>query len=195
MGIKDEYKNLQVDDSSVDAMIEKVKDRINEMNESGKPEDSKEQTAARISLDLLEQRKGNNSEEKVDIKQLSEEEKNDVKEVLQDAITEEDMDKTTQMMSLDDLAQLMKISVDTKGSIEKAPVPIKFGGVIEKAENLRNINEKMKEMTNKNIDDKGNIINKQPEKIYETQELKDIANRIIRSKNISVKNGGEENDL
>ena len=50
-------------------------------------------------------------------------------------------------------------------------------------------------MTNKNIDDKGNIINKQPEKIYETQELKDIANRIIRSKNISVKNGGEENDL
>ena len=183
-GIKDEYKQLTVDDSSIDSMIDKVKERINTLNENGVAEDSKEKQAANLSLSLLEQKKAkDNSEDKVDFKNLSEEEQNGVKEVLKEAITEEDMNNTTQKMGLDDLAQLMKISVDTKGSIEKAPVPIKFGGVVEKAEELRKINEKMGEMTNKTIDEKGKLARKEAEPIYQTQDLINMANRVIKSPN------------
>ena len=183
-GIKDEYKQLTVDDSSIDSMIDKVKERINTLNENGVAEDSKEKQAANLSLSLLEQKKAkDNSEDKVDFKNLSEEEQNGVKEVLKEAITEEDMNNTTQKMGLDDLTQLMKISVDTKGSIEKAPVPIKFGGVVEKAEGLRKINEKMGEMTNKTIDEKGKLARKEAEPIYQTQDLINMANRVIKSPN------------
>ena len=77
----------------------------------------------------------------------------------------------------------MKISVDTKGSIEKAPVPIKFGGVVEKAEELRKINEKMGEMTNKTIDENGKLASKEAEPIYQTQDLINLANRVIKSPN------------
>ncbi len=183
-GIKDEYKQLTVDDASIDSMIDKVKERINTLNENGVAEDSKEKQAANLSLSLLEQKKAkDNSEGKVDFKNLSEEEQNGVKEVLKEAITEEDMNNTTQKMGLDDLTQLMKISVDTKGSIEKAPVPIKFGGVVEKAEKLRKINEKMGEMTNKTIDEKGKLARKEAEPIYQTQDLINMANKVIKSPN------------
>lgn len=237
IGIKDEYKKLTVDDSSIDSMIDKVKERINTLNENGVAEDSKEKQAANLSLSLLEQKKAGDKvdfnnlseeqngvkenlgadnsskeetkednssidamkeklkerinalsgkeikEDKVDFKNLSEEEQNGVKEVLKEAITEEDMNNTTQKMGLDDLAQLMKISVDTKGSIEKAPVPIKFGGVVEKAEELRKINEKMGEMTNKTIDENGKLASKEAEPIYQTQDLINMANRVIKSPN------------
>lgn len=153
---------------------DKIKETTKETSEEGK------KTEMLTMKDVLDKIKEGHTPE-VDLSKLPETEQKEIRNVMQSAITDNMVDTAIEHMSIDEITSSMKKAIDMKGSIEKKPVSKRFSKVIEQAEKLRDINEKLAEMGGIDIGKDAKLIEREEKKLYEPGELIDLVRKGINS--------------
>ena len=67
------------------------------------------------------------------------------------------------------------------GSIKKEKVPDKFKSIVEEAERLRDLNDRMQELSNPTLNDEGKIVMERGKPIYNKDELINKVRSTIRN--------------
>ena len=129
-------KEIALDSEAVDKVEENVKSKLETAKEEEKP-------GLSLTLKCLEDKKHElEGREKLHVySNLNDEEKQKVNAVLAEATTDEIIEKQVQKLNREQIIDSMKKAVNMEGSIKKSEVIKEFRPVIDKVEQLRDLDE------------------------------------------------------
>ncbi len=129
-------KEISLDSEAIDKVEENVKSKLETAKEDEKP-------GITLTLKCLEDKKHElEGREKLHVySNLSDEEKQKVNTVLAEATTDDVIEKEVQKLSREQIVNTMKKAVNMEGSIKKNEVIREFKPVIDKVEQLRDLDE------------------------------------------------------